>query len=432
MTVIEKFANISSVMDGLIEFIQVDEDVKSDFDEYLNTIGAKNCSQNQLQSISLPYIFERNINSKSVLELYLDKNKKAPKNAKAILDGLAKSLSAIFEIKKVSQHGFELYNLINEKTYKSISLVKMKHFRGLGVGQFIVARIFEFSGEYYLLEISNALASNQGDEAMRFAIAKIIQSPELVYLDNPQKLKEIETQVETFNKNFMECFETDEIITTNKLADDVIGIFNDYNETKTKPSKKELKEKIQALEEYKFFEVGEFQNSYENFLENSLGGFAAHSHVYDVAVIFDEDLGLYAIPFYKTFCEIFEAKDYKKIEGYKKCVEHFLLTDSISANILSRVEKKYKNFMEVINQIEGTSMTFNELLKKYKSAYLKQKIFSSTTVLYVSQAFSKTLGYIEASEQKGNAPASQLKHLGRNELCPCGSGKKYKKCCLGQ
>ncbi|MBQ3423559.1 MAG: SEC-C domain-containing protein, partial [Romboutsia sp.] len=22
--------------------------------------------------------------------------------------------------------------------------------------------------------------------------------------------------------------------------------------------------------------------------------------------------------------------------------------------------------------------------------------------------------------------------LGRNELCPCGSGKKYKKCCLNK
>jgi len=25
----------------------------------------------------------------------------------------------------------------------------------------------------------------------------------------------------------------------------------------------------------------------------------------------------------------------------------------------------------------------------------------------------------------------EYKNVGRNELCPCGSGKKYKKCCLG-
>ena len=25
----------------------------------------------------------------------------------------------------------------------------------------------------------------------------------------------------------------------------------------------------------------------------------------------------------------------------------------------------------------------------------------------------------------------EYKNIGRNDLCPCGSGKKYKKCCLG-
>ncbi|UAN00083.1 SEC-C domain-containing protein [Polaribacter litorisediminis] len=25
---------------------------------------------------------------------------------------------------------------------------------------------------------------------------------------------------------------------------------------------------------------------------------------------------------------------------------------------------------------------------------------------------------------------SVIKKIGRNELCPCGSGKKYKKCCI--
>lgn len=32
---------------------------------------------------------------------------------------------------------------------------------------------------------------------------------------------------------------------------------------------------------------------------------------------------------------------------------------------------------------------------------------------------------------RGNKPyAPKIHKIGRNELCPCGSGKKYKKCCL--
>lgn len=427
MTVIEKLNTISEVMGDLINFVQTDKDVQPDFEEYLKTIGAKDFAPSQLQSVCLPYIFERNIDSKSILELFLDKIKKNTKYARAILKGLMGSVSSIFEVKKILKNGFELYNLVNEKTYTVISLVKMSHFRGVGIGQYVIARIFEFEKEYYLLEISNVLAANQKDDAMRYAIAKIIQAPELVYKDNLDKQKEIEKQVKKLHKKFLDCFETDEIITTNKLADDIIGLFNDYAEKNKKPKKEEIEEKIQTLDEHKFFAVKEFNNSYENFLENSLGGFSSHKETYDVGIIFDEELGLSAVPFYKTFCRIFEEKDYSSIENYDKCLEHFLLTDGISANLLKRVESKYPNFMKVINKIYSTKMTIEELLEKYKPQYLKEKIFSSTSVLYESKTFSKTLGYIEEEESK---PKFDATNIGRNEPCPCGSGKKYKKCCM--
>lgn len=429
LTIIEKLQAISDVMGDLINFVQTNKEIEPDFNEYLTTIGAKNPTAAQLQAISLPYIFERTINSKNVFELFLEKTKKATKYAKTIIKGLTHSVSSIFEVKKILKNGFELYNLVNEKTYSVISLVKMSHFRGVGVGQYVIARIFEFENEYYLLEISNILAASQKDDAMRYAIAKIIQSPELVYKDNKDKQKELEKQVKKLYKKFAECFETDEIITTNKLADDLIGIFNDYAESNKKPEKEEIDSKIETIDEHKFFDVQEFNNSYENFLENSLGGFSSHKETYDVGIIFDEELGLSAIPFYRTFCKIFEEKDYTKIENYDKCVEHFLITDGISANLLKRVEAKYPNFMKVINKIYSTEMTFDELLEKYKSQYLKEKIFSSTTVLYESQTFSKTLGYIEEEEGK-TKPDFDMTNIGRNDPCPCGSGKKYKKCCM--
>ncbi|MEI8128217.1 MAG: SEC-C domain-containing protein [bacterium] len=425
--IIEKLNAISEVMSSLIDFVQTNKEVEPDFKEYLTTIGAQDATPARLQSVCLPYIFERNINSKNIIEIFLEKTKKATKYARTILKGLTSSVSSIFEVKKILKNGFELYNLVNEKTYSVISLVKMTHFRGVGIGQFVVARIFESEEEYYLLEISNVLAANQKDDAMRFAIAKIIQSPELVYKDNKEKQKEIEKQVKKLYKKFLECFEIDEIITTNKLADDIIGLFNDFAEGNKKPDDKEIQSKIQLLEEHKFFAVNEFNNSYENFLENSLGGFSSHKEIYDVGIIFDEELGLSAVPFYDTFCKIFESKDFKKVENYDKCLDHFLMSDSISANLLRRVEAKYPNFMKVINKIYSTEMTFDELLEKYKPQYLKEKIFSSTTVLYESKTFSQTLGYIEEEENK---PKFDATSTGRNEPCPCGSGKKYKKCCM--
>lgn len=427
LSVVDKLKAISDTMGELINFVQVDKDVQPDFREYLTTIGVKEINPTQVNSVCLPYIFERNINSKSILDIFMEKAKKITKPARIILKGLSSSVSSIFEIKKILKNGFELYNLVNEKTYTVISMVKMTHFRGIGIGQFVVARVFEFEDEYYLLEISNVLAANQKDDAMRYAIAKIIQSPELVYKDNKEKQKEIEKQVKKLHKKFLSCFDTDEIITTNKLADDVIGLFNDYAESNKKPEKKEIDEKICVLDEHKFFKVREFNNSYENFLENSLGGFSSHKETYDVGIIFDEELGLSAVPFYNTFCKIFESKDCATIPNYDKCLEHFLLTDAISANLLKRVEAKYPNFMKVVNNIFSTDMTFENLLEKYKPQYLKEKIFSSTSVLFESKTFSKTLGYIEEEENK---PKFDAVNIGRNEPCPCGSGKKYKKCCM--
>lgn len=427
--IIEKINTIGEVMGDLINFVKSDKDIAPDFSEYLTTIGVKNPTAQQLHAAALPYLFERNLDSKSIIELFSEKTKKATKTAKLILKGLTSSVSSIFEVKKVLKNGFELYNLVNEKTYNVISMVKMTHFRGVGTGQYVVARVFELEGEYYLLEISNVLAANQKEDAMRYAIAKIIQAPELVYKDNPQKQKDIEKQVKKLHKKFLDCFETDEIVTTNKFADDIIGLFNDYAEGGKKPSADEVQGKIMEIGEYKFFNVGEFNNSYENFLENSLGGFSSHKDIYDVGIIFDEELGLSAIPFYQTFCKLFAEKDYKKILNYDKCLDHFLTTDGISANLLKKVNEKYPNFMKVINKVYDIDTTFDELLERYKPQHLKEKIFSSTTVLYESKTFSSTLGYIEDEGNKC-VPDFDASGVGRNDPCPCGSGKKYKKCCM--
>ena len=85
--------------------------------------------------------------------------------------------------------------------------------------------------------------------------------------------------------------------------------------------------------------------------------------------------------------------------------------------------------MEVINEVLDTKFTFDELMKEYKSYYLEHNMYSSATVLYSSQAFSGTYDFIEEMMNRPQAtPVS--KDIGRNDPCPCGSGKKYKNCCM--
>lgn len=419
MLILEDLKEINDVIKELAEFVQNDETVKPDFEEYIRTVNGMN-----FQSACFNYIFERNLNHKSILTMFLENSKKLPASTKKIVKALMNSMSSIFEVKRVLQNGFDLNNIINEKTYGVVSLVKMTSFRGIGAGQYVVARIFKFEKAYYLLEISGVLPSSRKDDALRYSVAKIIQNPELVYLDNPAKQKEIEKEVKDIYDKFIEFFGKDEIITTNKFADDLIGAFNDFAEG---GEKVEFQDKIQHPENYKFFDVSEFNNSYENFLENSLGGFSSHKETYDVGIVFDKELGLYAVPFFETFNKIFEEPE--KIENAKACVQFFLENDKFSANIIKRVAERHENFMEVVNKFLGTNYSFDELLEHYKARYLENKIFSSTTVLYKSKAFSKTLGIIEEDIEKPTLEGIDLSKVGRNDPCPCGSGKKFKKCC---
>ena len=84
--------------------------------------------------------------------------------------------------------------------------------------------------------------------------------------------------------------------------------------------------------------------------------------------------------------------------------------------------------MEVINEIMNTNYTFEELVKTYKEEYLNNKIYSSATILFCSNAFSEIFDFISEPkpENTSTIPAGKV---GRNEPCPCGSGKKFKNCC---
>ncbi len=428
MPVLENLQQINDVIKAIALFIQTDEEIRPDFLEYIKTIGVNQASGASFQSACFTYIFERNLGAehKSILKIYLEKAD-LKQTEKKIVKALTKAVSSVFEIKKILKNGFEFYNIINEKTYDVTSLIKMTNFRGVGVGQYIVARIFNMDDEFYLLEISGVLPTTRRDDAYRYSVAKIIQNPEIVYLDNPEKQAEIEKEVQNIYEKFMEFFGTDEVLTTNKYADEVIGMFNDYAEDGTK---EDFKDKLVEPEEYRFFNVSEFNNSYDNFLENSLGGFSSHKETYDVGIIYDKDLGMYAVPFWGTFNKIFEAKNPAEVENYDKCIQYFLSNEKFSANLIKRAAKKHKNFLPVVNGLNKTDYTLKELLEKYKSRYLEQKIFSSTTVLYKSKAFASTLGLIEEEVEKPKLPEGiDLSKIGRNDPCPCGSGKKFKKCC---
>lgn len=389
MNAIEKIIGINEVLKDIFKFVQEDEEIKTDFQEYLSTMGALNATSTQMEKLFIPYVFERYLGepAKNIIELYNERgNSNKPDIAKSFLT----AQYSIFKIKRVLKNGFKLYNLTNEKDYEVISLTKMTNFRGIGIGEFIVARLFNLDGEYYLIGIDNILSSSQEEDATRYAVVRIVQAPWLVYEDNKEKENEIKNTInETYNK-FIELYNTDEIITINKYADDIIGRLSE-DEAK---ENFDINEVIKPVETFKYFEIKELQNDYNNFIENSLGGFSSHKETYDVGIIMDKEYGIYTIPFYKTFCTIFE--DINKVENAKECINYFLNNDAISDSILKRVASKYPNFLDIINKELETDYTLEQIIERYKMDFLRRRIYSSTSVLLHSQVFSTSLGLLDS------------------------------------
>ena len=149
--------------------------------------------------------------------------------------------------------------------------------------------------------------------------------------------------------------------------------------------------------------------------------------VYRIQIVGDKLLvHAYGVSYgiFETFTKIFEGVD---VENKKDCINYFLTNDTVPDSILERVSSKYKNFMEVINSAIEKEYTFEELIKEYKSEYLEHTLYSSATVLYCSNAFSQVFDIISAPKPEPAIPANVK--VGRNEPCPCGSGKKFKNCC---
>ena len=348
------------------------------------------------------------------------------------MTSLSKSFSSIFEVRRVLSNGFELYNLINEKMYKVLSLVKMNNFRGITPGQFALSRIFPMGEEFYLLEVSNVISSIQKEEVYKYAIAKIIEKPEDAYEQNQKKLEQIETLVADFGTKFQECFEKDEVITTNTCADNLINLFNIYCDEGIMPEKEFFEENIKQVENNRYFTVSDFKNSYSDFMEKSLEGFSSHSSTYDIGILYDKELGLFVLPFYQTFCKIYEVEDYKTIQGYKDCIKNFFENDKVPANIIKKVANRYSNFIQRTNEILGTDYTLDSLLNFYKVDSMEKKIFSSASVLYASKIFEQMMKVVSKKEETQPLEGVDYSNVGRNDKCPCGSGKKYKNCCMNK
>ena len=110
--------------------------------------------------------------------------------------------------------------------------------------------------------------------------------------------------------------------------------------------------------------------------------------------------------------ELQRAMDFA--EDYKKFLNDNKTEREVAKFVVAEAEKKGEN-----TQVE-------ELNKEI--AEEEQETQGSETVIKREQMATPT-STSGGSDQPSNTTVRKKKKVGRNDPCPCGSGKKYKKCC---
>lgn len=412
--IVESLNLISKTMEDILNFVANDEVLSNDFQQYLEINNIEIETEKDFNNVIIQYMLDMKMqNGLRVLEYYRRNNHAYDE----IIGALKDSICGVFKINKVLSNAYETTCLSSNTEMTLIPMVKMNHLKQIGKYDYILSRIIELNGNQYILEIYDIISEFDVYGATTNAIKYMLQNPKIAYYKNEAKKDELEKSAKEFYEKFKEYFEEDYIITTNKKVDNLIEIFNNYRLTGEKTDYSEFIEKVSKN---KFMKIEEFNCSDNSFMQTAIGGFSTHKEIYDIALWVDKKRGLYIIPFFETFLKCFE----EEIEGKEECIKEFLTSDKIPPSVIKYAHDKFENFFEIINQTLKTSFAnLEEVLFNTKAAYIDSGIFSPVVVLFNSELFSNILQIEEKPKEQ------ETQNIKRNDLCPCGSGLKYKKCC---
>jgi len=125
--------------------------------------------------------------------------------------------------------------------------------------------------------------------------------------------------------------------------------------------------------------------------------------------------------------KFFENNKRPKYGHYKGIKNMFIscIYDDLDYDVTSLYNDAYANMK--ISCIDDMTLAFFYYDKERKLQHIKMDILELKNNPFPEDELEKAANLIK---NKRLVNAKEHKKIGRNELCPCGSGKKYKKCCL--
>lgn len=417
---VKTIQRLKNGMETLIAFVFSSKELSEDFKKYYG--APVDFSTLKTQKSAISYIFSRKVNSVSLAEFFTQCN---PNFSDVdVMTSLKNVFYSVFEIKKSLPEKMIVNCLVNEKDYELFYFDKASNYRNFTSG-YVYCGICTLDGISVMCDFRGWTGIDKKTEAIKYAVTKLVKNPFMLFEDNKEKLKEVKSNIKNLHEKFLSFFEKDEVITTNKYADNLINLFNDVCETGNVKMKSKISKYEKIPKKYEYFVP-------QSGADSEGETFSAEKREYDVAIIFEETAGLYAIPFYATFCKIFENDEFEVTQNIKDCVNYFLTNKQIPYSVIKRVKDKYPCFLKRLSEITGQKMTLKFLSEHCKDKKAPNNLIAPATALYFSRVFANLMSNrIKAEENMKFLDKTEFPdNIGRNDLCPCGSGKKFKKCCL--
>jgi preprotein translocase subunit SecA len=93
-------------------------------------------------------------------------------------------------------------------------------------------------------------------------------------------------------------------------------------------------------------------------------------------------------------------------------------------------KEAYQMFLEMLDRIKKDTVEKLFAIQIAKEQEVKEMKVERKQTFILSRGEAAQGGGGETEDGKGVTVRREGKKVGRNDPCPCGSGKKYKKCCL--
>jgi len=353
--------------------------------------------ENELTNPTDQFVLETRLpDGRTIVEAFVSERSDLSDQEREMVLGWQEVVEGIFQVDRRLSDGLTLYNLLNDLLYEVKPNMEINRLP-FGVGNFIYARLIPVDERVYMF--SGAVVGIPGEQR---AVVELVQdllmsNPVLGYQGNPAKIEQGFAILKGHYRAFVEYFSGDEVITSGRTLPKLYNEFMQLisGEGGGLPLQLDLPQELVETD--------------------------------DVGFLCDEAEGIFFLQGYGEFKQVFEDPSFDKrgklAAAQADVVRQYLEADTISTASLRRMVSSFPDHaQEVFRAALGRphfdlERDFDDLMMEFKPEHVKAREYPSVALM------GERLAELRGEEE------DQGKKTGRNDPCPCGSGKKYKHCC---